>query len=404
MKFYRLSIDERRKLLAAQGYHLASVDQQLLEQVDKLSENVISRLTLPVGVITKLRVNGRDYLVPMAIEEPSVVAAANNGANMFNHHGGLTAKSQRKGIYGQIVLQVNSDFSLEKLRQQFPQLLDLANRQFASLVRHGGGVKKITARQEKQLVYLLVLVDPAEAMGANKTNAILEYLGQQLDQESGVEDKLFAILSNYPSQFVKVKGSVSAEAVGGEAAAKRIALLSQIGHDDVYRAVTNNKGIMNGVDACLLALGQDWRAVENAVAVWANQSGQYRSLSKWYYENGELTGELTLPLAIGTVGGSIKARSDVSENFQLLGQVSAKQLAEIIASVGLANNLAALKAISTDGIQAGHMRLQARNLVASLDASEAEKKAVLADLRQKQTYTQEAAQASLRRLRMNKKK
>lgn len=173
-------------------------------------------------------------------------------------------------------------------------------------------------------------------------------------------------MSNYPSQLTTAKVKIDPKTIGGIQIAQRIALLGQIGIDDPYRAVTNNKGIMNGADAALLATGNDYRAIEAATAVLASQDGQYRSLSKWTMSDGYLLGELTLPMAIGVVGGSIKARRDVQQSFAILGQkITSKTLAEIIVSVALANNLAALLAISTVGIQAGHMKLQARNIAAA---------------------------------------
>ena len=213
---------------------------------------------------------------------------------------------------------------------------------------------------------------------------------------------MFAILSHYPSQLTTAKIALDPASVGGLEVAQRIALLSQIAHDNPYRAVTNNKGIMNGVDAVLLATGNDYRAVEAACGVLANQDGQYRSLSKWTVADNKLCGEVTLPLAIGTVGGSISAREDVQQVYRILGKVNTKTLAEIIASVGLANNLAAILAISTSGIQAGHMKLQARNLVATLKANDEEKKQVLKLMRKAKKYSMKDAEAFLKEVRGEK--
>lgn len=334
MKFYQLKPEARRKLLQDEGIALEQIDDAVLKRLDELSENVIGQLRLPLGIVQNLEVNGQKYLVPMAVEEPSVVAAANHGANIFAKNGGVIAQSKRQGIYGQIVLQVNNSFSLQQLEQKFPELIKLANQKFDSLVRHGGGTKEITAVQKENLLYLKVLVDPAEAMGANKTNSILEFLAAKLENYAGIEQKLFAILSNYPSQLTTAKVKIDPKTIGGIQIAQRIALLGQIGIDDPYRAVTNNKGIMNGADAALLATGNDYRAIEAATAVLASQDGQYRSLSKWTMSDGYLLGELTLPMAIGVVGGSIKARRDVQQSFAILGQkITSKTLAEIIVSV-----------------------------------------------------------------------
>lgn len=403
MRFYQLQPEERRRILRAEGIKLEDIDDQVLKRLDELSENVIGQLRLPLGVVQNLVVNGQNYMVPMATEEPSVVAAANHGASIFAKNGGVKAVSHRDGIYGQIVLKVDEQFSLADLEEKFPELIDLANQKFTSLVGHGGGTRSISAKQNGNLVYLKVLVDPAEAMGANKTNSILEFLSVKLEQFDHVEEKLFAILSNYPSQLTEAEVKIDPITIGGEKVAQRIVLLSQIGYDDPYRAVTNNKGIMNGVDAVLIATGNDYRAIENATAVLANRDGQYRSLSKWTMEDDKLVGELTLPMAIGVVGGSIKARRDVQQSFSILGKnITSQTLGEIITSIGLANNLAALLAISTVGIQAGHMKLQVRNVVAELDATEEEKKTVLNKMIEEKNYSESHAKDILEKLREEK--
>ena len=403
MRFYQLQPEERRRILRAEGVQLEDIDDQVLKRLDELSENVIGQLRLPLGVVQNLLVNGQKYMVPMATEEPSVVAAANHGASIFAKNGGVKAVSHRDGIYGQIVLKVDEQFSLADLEEKFPELIDLANQKFTSLVGHGGGTRSISAKQNGSLVYLKVLVDPAEAMGANKTNSILEFLSAKLEQFDHVEEKFFAILSNYPSQLTKAEVRIDPITIGGEKVAQRIVLLSQIGYDDPYRAVTNNKGIMNGVDAVLIATGNDYRAIENATAVLANRDGQYRSLSKWTMKDDKLVGELTLPMAIGVVGGSIKARRDVQQSFSILGKnITSQTLGEIITSIGLANNLAALLAISTVGIQAGHMKLQARNVVAEIDATEEEKKTVLNKMIEEKNYSESHAKDILEKLREEK--
>lgn len=402
-KFYQLPPEERRHFFEQEGIELSEIDSKTLNRLNRLSENVIGQVRLPLGIIPDLVVNKQKYIVPMAVEEPSVVAAANHASKIFNQNGGVEAISIRNGIYGQIVLKVTNNFDLNSFTQQFPELINQANQKFASLVKHGGGVRKIEASQKDNLVFLRILVDPAEAMGANKTNAILEFLGNKLEKQEDIEENLYAILSNYPTQLTTAKVSLNMDSVGGFKVAKKLVLLSKIGQNNVYRAVTNNKGIMNGIDSVLIATGNDYRGVEAATAVWANKSGNYTSLSKWKIENDRLIGELTVPLAIGVVGGSISAREDIKQSFNLLGQVSAKQLAEIIAATGLANNFSALLAISTKGIQAGHMKLQARNLVATLNANEEEKEEVLKKLQQSKRYTQEAALKFLGEIRKDKK-
>lgn len=386
MKFYELSAMQRRQYYLNKGINFVDIDATELDRLDQLSENVVSKITLPLGVVQELIVNEQTYCVPMCTEEPSVVAAANHGAKFFNLAGGTKCICQRQGIYGQIICEVNSQFNLVMLQNKLPNIIEAVNQKFDSLIKHGGGLRKIETFVKEDMLYLRTLVDPADAMGANKTNLILEDISQRLQKMTGISELLCAILSNYPSQFVQAKVEIPLQLVGTHLATK-IAKLSRIGQVDPYRAVTNNKGIMNGVDAVLLASGNDYRAVETACGVQASIDGHYTSLSKWQIEENKLIGCLTLPLAIGVVGGSISARKDVQQSFSLLGKVNAQQLANIIASIGLANNFAALYAITSQGINAGHMKLQARNVVAQLEADNNQKKQVLNQMIANQKFT-----------------
>lgn len=391
-------------MLLQNGIKLNHVDDDLLSELDLLSENVIGKLTLPLSVLQTAIVNGQSFQVPMATEESSVVAAANHGLNIFNQNGGVSAKSERTGIWGQLVFEV-AEFSLAEFEAKKPDYLKLVNEEFASLVKHGGGVRQIIAEVKTDLLFLRVLVDPAESMGANRTNTILEFLGQKISQDFTIE-KLYAILSNYPSQYTCAKVSLAFASLTktkdekiGEKIAPKIVLLSKIGQEDPYRAVTNNKGIMNGVDAILLATGNDFRAVEAACHQAASLSGSYQSLSNWRIEDNKLVGEIKLPLAIGVVGGSIKSRSDVQVAYRILRQVTASELAEIIAAVGLANNLAALLAISTVGIQKGHMSLQIRNVLKNLTATDEEKNSVKELMQKQKRYSETDAKKFLQEIR-----
>lgn len=386
MKFYELSAMQRRQYYLNKGINFVDIDATELDRLDQLSENVVSKITLPLGVVQELIVNEQTYCVPMCTEEPSVVAAANHGAKFFNLAGGTRCICQRQGIYGQIICEINSQFNLVMLQNKLPNIIEAVNQKFDSLIKHGGGLRKIETFVKEDMLYLCTLVDPADAMGANKTNLILEDISQRLQKMTGISELLCAILSNYPSQFVQAKVEIPLQLVGTHLATK-IAKLSRIGQVDPYRAVTNNKGIMNGVDAVLLASGNDYRAVEAACGVQASIDGHYTSLSKWQIEENKLIGCLTLPLAIGVVGGSISARKDVQQSFSLLGKVNAQQLANIIASIGLANNFAALYAITSRGINAGHMKLQARNVVAQLEADHNQKKQVLNQMIANQKFT-----------------
>lgn len=405
MKFYELTPGQRRDQL--KGLDLEKIDKKELNRLNGLSENVIGAINLPLSVIPTLMVNNRLWMVPMTTEEPSVVAAANHGASVFNRNHGVEAISKREGIWGQIVLRVNDKFVLTKFERKFALYLDLLNHEFSSLIGHGGSIKKITATQTSDLLKLLVLVDPADAMGANRVNTILEFFAGYLLHEKGIEEKLFAILSNYPTQLTSVEVKLSFDTLNkehGKQVAQKISLLSKIGQTDVYRAVTNNKGIMNGVDAILLATGNDYRAVEAANAVLAAHNG-YHSLSDWHVKDDYLEGKLTLSLPIGVVGGSIRVRSDVQQSYRVLqqaGSFNVTDLANIIASVGLANNFAALNAIATTGIQEGHMKLQARNVTNLLNASDEEKQYVYQQMLAHKRYNASYAQDLLKQFRKGK--
>lgn len=406
MKFYQLPPEERRQFLQEDGVALEDIPAADLTRLDEMSENVVGEVKFPLSCLTGALVNGKKWRIPMTTEEASVVAAANHGMSVFAKAGGVKANSRRDGIYGQIVLEVTETFSLADFKKEFPAYIKEANKEFASLIRHGGGLKDLTARQEADLVYLLALVDPAEAMGANKTNAILEFLAQKMLAFLGVDAKLFAILSNYPSQLTTAKVEIPVSLLSkkgdpaeGREVVKKMALLAKIGTSDPYRAVTNNKGIMNGVDAVMLATGNDYRAVEAACHAYAAKSGQYQSLSSWKLEGEKLLGQVTLPLALGVVGGSISARPDIRQSYAILGKIKAAELAELTASVALANNFAALNAISTKGIQAGHMRLQSRNVVQTLPAAAEEKEAVYQMMISQGKYGETAAKNFLKELR-----
>lgn len=406
MKFYQLPPEERRQFLQDAGVALEDIPAADLARLDEMSENVVGEVKFPLSCLTGALVNGKNWRIPMTTEEASVVAAANHGMSVFAKAGGVKATSRRDGIYGQIVLEVTEAFSLADFKKEFPAYIKEANKEFSSLIRHGGGLKDLTARQEADLVYLLALVDPAEAMGANKTNAILEFLAKKMLAFPGVETKLFAILSNYPSQLTTAKVEIPVSLLSkkgdlaeGREVAKKMALLAKIGTNDPYRAVTNNKGIMNGVDAVMLATGNDYRAVEAASHAYAAKSGQYRSLSSWKIAGDKLLGQVTLPLALGVVGGSISSRPDIRQSYAILGKIKAAELAELTAGVALANNFAALNAISTKGIQAGHMRLQSRNVVQVLPAAEEEKEAVYQMMISQGKYGETAAKNFLKELR-----
>ncbi len=391
--FYNLSIEERRKILK-EFAELSEEEIKLLENsltpelADKMIENVVGVFPLPLGVAVNFLINGKDYLVPFAIEEPSVVAAASYMAKVTRENGGIKAEADEPIMIGQIHLAEvkNVDEAKEKILHNKEKILEVANAQDPILVKFGGGAKDIELRLtqhedgEKFLIVHL-LVDCRDAMGANAVNTMVEAIAPILEELTG-GTTILKIISNL-AVYRKARASVkiAPHTIGGEEVVKRIVLASKIAESDPFRAATHNKGIMNGIDAVCIATGNDWRAVEAGAHAYASMQGKYRPLATWRTdEHGNLIGKLEMPIAVGTVGGATKVHPLAKLNLKILGVSSAKELACILASVGLVQNLAAIRAIVTEGIQRGHMELHARNLaiMAGAKPEEASKVAELA--------------------------
>jgi hydroxymethylglutaryl-CoA reductase len=332
---------------------------------DRMSENVIGWHGLPLGVALNFRVGGRDVLVPMAVEEPSVVAAASNAARMVRVSGGFQGSATAAVMTAQIQLDAvpdptNSPSRIEAIRDR---LLALADGSVPQLVARGGGCRDLEVRvldERDGFVVIHLYVDVGCAMGANLVDTVAEAVAPEIARALGGRIGL-RILSNLPlRRMVRVAASVSAEALGGDDLADAVARASRFAELDPFRAATHNKGIMNGIDAVALALGQDWRAFEAGAHAFAALSGRYRPLATWRRTPSGLDGELELPLAAATVGGSTNAHPGVRAAFELCAPRDARELALIIASAGLASNLAALRALAGEGIQKGHMKLHHR--------------------------------------------
>lgn len=347
-------------LLKATGIDFSNlkVDSVHQEQI----ENYLTDFSLPEGIGVNLKVNGKDYVIPMVTEEPSVIAAASNGAKIVNRAGGFIAQSQRL-VMGQLLIS-KAGFEVidEYVKINQEKLLEIANAAHPSMQKRGGGALKMSARRlDTNKTSVDLFVDTKEAMGANTLNSMLEAL--KVDFEKHVVDVDMAILSNLADQALTVVTcKVPTKSLGDELAQK-IVLASEYAQVDPYRAATHNKGIMNGIDAVVIATGNDWRAVESGAHAYAARDGQYRGLSTWKISDDQLVGKIQLPLPVATVGGSIGINTMAQLNLKILGSPNAKRLAEIIGSVGLAQNFAALKAIVSEGIQRGHMRLQAKSLL-----------------------------------------
>jgi hydroxymethylglutaryl-CoA reductase len=344
------------------------------EKADKMVENAIGTFSLPLGVATNFKINGKDYLVPMVIEEPSVIAAASKGAKIARIRGGFEVAADQSYSIGQIqLLDVDINSAVKKIQESKKEILELANSKSNTLSKMDKGAKKVSCKEIDtplgKMLIVELLIDVGDAMGANVTNTMCEAVSPLLETITGGR-ALLRILSNYSiSRIAKAKAVFDKEAVGGEEAVDDIILAYQFADNDVYRAVTHNKGIMNGIIAVANATGQDSRAIEAAANAYAASSGKYRSLSKWTKDqNGNLVGSLELPLSVGIVGGIINVHPIAKICAKILGVSSASELAGIMTATGLAQNYSAISALATEGIQKGHMRLHARNLASSAGA------------------------------------
>ena len=407
--FYRRSLIDRQVRLV-QGRQLDPATLKQLQanmtmQHNLVIENYITDYRLPEGVALGLVVNGKNYTVPMATEEPSVIAAASNGAKRVAQSGGFFAEAKERYLVGQVVLTdvENPERVTTDLLMHQDELLQVANGAHPSMKKRGGGAKHLRIRQVGDFISVDLLIDVQQAMGANMVNTMAEAVAQNLRQ-SGYH-VLTAILSNLADQsLVAVTCRVNFTALAtpqfdGASVAEKIAKLSELAQVDPYRAATHNKGIMNGIDAAVLASGNDWRAIESGAHAYAAKDGHYKGLATWHLDGEQLVGQLTLPMPVGVVGGSIKLTPQSKVNYQISGIQTAQELARVIVSLGLAQNLAALRALATAGIQAGHMRLQYRSLAMSVGATTAEVEILVDQLQQHAHVDATLAREILREMR-----
>jgi hydroxymethylglutaryl-CoA reductase len=353
-----------------------------IERADKMIENVIGTFELPLGIATNFRINDRDVLIPMAVEEPSIVAGASFAARLAREGGGFRASSTRSLMIGQIQLVKVPDMARAEMAVQRhrAEILEAANAQSATLVRLGGGAEDVEARvfadsPAGPMLIVNLVVDCLDAMGANAVNGMAEAVAPLLERITGGKAYL-RILSNLTDRrLARAEITVPAHAlerpdISGEEVIEGILYAYAFAAVDPYRATTHNKGILNGIDPVLVATGQDWRAVEAGAHAYAARSGRYTSLTTWRRDAaGHLHGSIELPLAVGIVGGATRVHPAAGAALKLLGISSARELAEICACAGLASNLAAMRALATEGIQQGHMALHARQVAMSAGAT-----------------------------------
>ncbi len=374
--FYKKPLEERLRIVA-EWAGLTEEEVELLRNLgnlpkdiaDAMIENVIGGMTYPFAVAVNFRINAKDYLVPMVIEESSVVAAASNAAKMLRRGDGIIAKAGPQEMIGQIhLVNVSAPYyKAMKILEHKEEILDLAKQQDSVLVRLGGGPRDLEVRvvdtRMGPVIIVHLIVDVLDAMGANAVNTMAEVIAPVLEKITGGEARLRIISNLATRRIVRAWARADPADVGGEDIAKKIVEASILAEVDPYRAATHNKGIMNGIIAVALATAQDHRAIEAGAHAYAARNGSYKPLSTWELdEEGMLVGTIELPLQVGIVGGATKVHPIARIALKILGVKTAKELAEIMAAVGLAQNLAALRALVHEGIQKGHMRLHAKNL------------------------------------------
>lgn len=416
--FYDRSIEQRQQELVAGGW----LDQAALdalsgqsgltnEKADHMIENVIGTFSLPVGVALNFMVNGRDVLVPMVVEEPSIVAGASFMAKLVRAGGGFFAHTTEPYMIGQIQVLDCPDLPTARTRvlENKPQLLEAAQGMDPMLERFGGGLRDVEARtiEDSPIGPFLVVhlvYDVRDAMGANAVNTACERLSPMIEELTGGRVHL-RILSNLADRrLARARCTIPLEQLSfgefsAEAVRDGIIAAWAFAAADPYRAATHNKGIMNGIDPIVIVTGNDWRAIEAGAHAYASRSGQYTSLTTWGKDaQGNLVGTIELPMAVGIIGGATRVHPGAQAALKLMGVSTAGELAEIMVSVGLAQNLAALRALATEGIQRGHMGLHARQIAISAGAEGAQVNEIAARLVAEKTIRLDRAKEILAEL------
>ncbi len=407
-QFYKKSIEERKNILKSLNLYNPTHDQRLSdEHFDQLIENYLTSYEVPLGIAPDFLINGTYYHVPMATEESSVIAGAAHAAKIIERHGGFEATIENRLMIGQIIFKhvQNPNDLKDFIIDHKDTLFQLAKSAHPHIHELGGGLKEITVDiKSHEFVTLYAKVDTLDAMGANTVNTILEALATYISTHQKVE-VLMSILSNLATESL-VRAKVRINPVNlknSNTIGEDIALANLYASIDPYRATTHNKGIMNGVTAVVLASGNDTRAIEAGAHAFAAKSGTYQPLTKWYLDSDHmLVGEITIPLGIGTVGGSISTNPKVKLVHQILGIKKATDLMKVIACVGLAQNFAALYALTTDGIQKGHMRLHARHIAMQAGATSFEMDEVINYLVTTKVVTIEQAKSFIDQKRSQK--
>lgn len=405
--FYKKSLEERYQCLQELGWTQESLPQLPIERAEAMVENVLGVFGMSLGLATNFTINGHAYVIPMVVEEPSVVAAASNAAKIL---GNIYSHTPEKLMIGQVILSQVKDASalIQYVETHQDELVQKANKYAPSMVKRGGGARhfdtKVLEDADETFMSVYLAFDPCDAMGANTINTVLEGIAPQLAAIAQGQ-VLMAILSNY-QEVALTEAQVQVPILSlhdnpqtAKQIAEDIARASRYAQLDPYRATTHNKGVMNGMDAVILATGNDWRAVESGVHAYVGRQGHYGAMTRWWVEEETLCGSLSLPIQVATVGGSIGTHPACQWVLEILQNPSAKELAQIIGAVGLAQNFAALKALVSDGIQKGHMRMHYRNLATQVGAKPEEVTEMVRILQTLPSVNSTIAEATLQQLR-----
>jgi hydroxymethylglutaryl-CoA reductase len=414
--FYKKTPEERLKIvrdfanLTDEEVSIISNTGALsVDQADRMIENVIGTMPMTLGIAVNFLINGTDYLIPMAIEEPSVVAAASNAAKIARQRGGFTTSSTDPVMIGQIQLTGVSDPEAARsaILKKKDEIIELCNSKDPMLVKYGGGARDVEVRvistDRGPMVITHILVDCRDAMGANAVNTMAEAIAPLIERITGGKVYLRIISNLAKHRLARAEAVFDRDLIGGEEVVEGILEAYEFARADPFRAATHNKGVMNGISAAVIATGNDFRAIESGCHSYASMSGQYRPLTSYEKDaDGNLVGRIEVPMAVGLVGGATKVHPTARVNVRILGVKTANELGEIFAALGLAQNFAALRALATEGIQRGHMSLHARNIATSVGAIGDEIDKVVEILVRERNVRMDRAEEILREIRGDK--
>ena len=414
--FYKKTPEERLKIvrdfadLTDEEVSIISNTGALsVDQADRMIENVIGTMPMTLGIAVNFLINGTDYLIPMATEEPSVVAAASNAAKIARQRGGFTTSSTDPVMIGQIQLTGVSDPEAARsaILKKKDEIIELCDSKDPMLVKYGGGARDVEVRvistDRGPMVITHILVDCRDAMGANAVNTMAEAIAPLIERITGGKVYLRIISNLAEHRLARAEAVFDRDLIGGEEVVEGILQAYEFAKADPFRAATHNKGVMNGISAAVIATGNDFRAIESGCHSYASMTGQYRPLTSYEKDaDGNLIGRIEVPMAVGLVGGATKVHPTARVNVRILGVKTANELGEIFAALGLAQNFAALRALATEGIQRGHMSLHARNIAASAGAIGDEIDKVVEILVRERNVRMDRAEEILREIRGDK--